>query len=173
MATLLEGSNLLNYFLPVFVFILVVAITWGIIGKFKLFGSPLIRGFIAVMLGLLFIIVPKARELISFMTPWFVIFLIIIFFLLLVFMFMGVNEDSLYRLIHTNAAVITIVFIVIGVILLVAITKVFGPIFAYPAATATGFWDNFKRAFFSAKLLGVIFLLFVAAKLIQMISMDK
>lgn len=162
MATPLD-LGLLNIFTPLFVFILVFTIVYGVLIKVKLFGSQPLNATIAFIVAMLTILMQEGQALINFMTPWFVIFLVIVIFIFIIFLFMGVKEESLIALVTTNGAVITTVITVIVIIFFLAISQIFGPL---------SIKSGLLGSIFNVKVLGVVFMLVVAAQIIRAISVN-
>ena len=86
MATILS-SNLLEFFMPIVVFIFIFTIFFALLSKIKLFSDnkPL-NSLIAFAVSLLFIVVPEARQIIELATPWFVVFVVAGLLLIMGFM---------------------------------------------------------------------------------------
>lgn len=161
MATPLD-VGLLNFFAPLFVFIFVFALFYGVLTKIKVFGdNQALNATVAFIVALMTILMKEGQEIINFVTPWFVIFLIVVIFIFIAFLFMGVKEESLTALVTTNGIVITIVISIVVIILFTAITKVIGPI---------DIRSTFLGSIFNFKVLGVLFMLLVASQVIRAIS---
>ena len=61
-----------------------------------------------------------------------------------------------------------------GIIIVVAaLTKVFGPIFGQPAATVGGTGGEIQRSLFNPKVLATVFILLVASQAVKFISMSS
>lgn len=161
MATPVLAVGLLDYFTPVFIFIFVFAIVFGILVKFDLFGkNNFLNSLVAFVMALLFLIMPTGTKLISFMTPWVIIFVILTFFVLLFLMFLGLKESSLES-VGKHGAVITITISGIIILFIVALIKVYGGL-----AIHTGFWGEI----FHPKTLGVVLLLIIASYVVRYVS---
>lgn len=193
MATVLDIS-VLSYFIPVFIFLFVFTIFFAILQKTKLLGSnPGIDALISFSVAMLFMFVSDARQLITVITPWLVIMLVVLMSLLLVFMFLGVKAETISDAMSESGTVWTILIIlVIG--LVIAFTQVFGQKVAsitqgpYPVTTGadqttgittttTAGSQNFLvtvgSIVFSPKILGMFLLLMIASQSIRLISGEK
>src|SRR3989344_4042282 len=73
MATIFD-IGLWDLIQPIFVFLLVFAVLFGVLTKIKFFGeNNWINSFIAIIAAFLFTLMPAGREMISFILPWFVV----------------------------------------------------------------------------------------------------
>jgi hypothetical protein len=193
MATVLD-INILRYFIPVFIFLFVFTIFFAILQKTKILGQNSgIDALVSFSVAMLFMFVSDARQLITVITPWLVVLLVIIMALMLVFMFLGVKAETISEAMSESGTVWTILIIlVIG--LIIAFTQVFGSQIAsitqgpYPTATGaeqvqtgtTGtttapaggqhFLVTVGSIVFSAKILGMFLLLIIASQAIRLIS---
>lgn len=192
MATVLDIS-ILQYFIPVFIFLFVFVFFFAVLQKTKVLGAtPGIDGLIAFSVAMLFMFVSEARQLVTIITPWLVVLLVIFMSFLLIFMFMGVKADTISEAFSESGTVWTIVIILI-VALVIAFTQVFGSKLAsltqgeegaYPfltgtdqvttePGTATGgqhFLVTVGKIIFSAKILGMFLLIVIASQAIRLIS---
>lgn len=193
MATILD-LNLLSYFIPVFIFIFVFVLFYAILQKTKILGGNAgMDALVAFSVAMLFIFVSDARQLLTVITPWLVILLVILMSFLLVFMFMGVKAETIADAMGESGTVWTIVIIlVIG--LIIAFTQVFGskiasitqgnyPYETGPTETTTGetttttasgggqhFLVTVGNIVFSPKILGMFLLLIIASQAIRLIG---
>ncbi len=195
MATILD-IGILNYFIPVFIFLFVFTVFFAILQKTKIFGANAgIDALIAFSVAMLFMFVSDARQLITIITPWLVILLVIIMSLLLVFMFLGVKAETISDAMSESGTVWTILIILI-IGLIIAFTQVFGSKIAsitqgpYPYTTgteqtiATGttttqaggqqhFLVTVGNIVFSPKILGMFLLLIIASQAIRLIGAQE
>ncbi|MBT4417288.1 hypothetical protein HOC80_04265, partial [archaeon] len=76
MASMLD-IGILEYFIPMFVFFFVLVIVWALLEKTGFFGeNKAINWIIALCIALLFIVVPELIDIVSTITPFFVIMFI-------------------------------------------------------------------------------------------------
>lgn len=164
--------ELLSFILPVFSFLLIYAIMFAILQKVKIFGEGTgVNSMIAAILAILFAITPGAMEFVAIIAPWFVVMVFVAFSFLLVFMFFGTKEEEIAKL--SENAVIQWTVIILGIIIVVAaLTKIFGPIFGQPAATVGGTGGEIQRSLFNPKVLSTVFILLVASQAVKFISMS-
>lgn len=189
MATVLD-VNLLRYFIPVFIFLFVFTVFFAILQKTKIFGaSSGIDALIAFSVAMLFMFVSEARQLVTIITPWLVIVLVIFMSFMLIFMFVGVKAETIAGALSESGTVWTIVIILI-IALVIAFTQVFGQKIAgitqgtYPTPTGTDqlqpttpqagqqphFLVTVGSIVFSPKLLGMFLLLVIASQAIRLIA---
>ena len=170
MATIVS-AELISYITPVLAFVFVAAIMYAVLQKFESFGkNQSVNIAIAFVTGLLFIMVPVMRDLVREVVPWLVVMIIIIAVILMILMFMGYKETDIVSYMKENSfgAVITTIVILI---FLIVLAKVVGPSFLqYPSPAEAGITSNIKRVLFSPKVLGVVFVLVVAAYFMKAIS---
>lgn len=168
MATLLSA---VSFFMPAMIWIFVFAITYGLLEKFEFLGKNKgLHGLVAVSVAFLIILFPETRELINFMTPWFIIFLILAIFIILFLMLFGIKEKEISDYFRNYAGATTTIIVIVAVIFVFAMHKVFGDIFAYPGAGATGLWSSMLRIFLHPKVLGVVVLLLIIAAIVKYIG---
>jgi hypothetical protein len=171
MATILD-VGLLEFFTPIFVFVLVFSLVYALLSKTKMLSeSAGVNGTIAVIIGLLLLIVPEAREVITIFTPWFTLFIILVIFIFLFFMALGVKEKSLLHVATQNNAFITFAIAIIVIIFLIALSKAFGPFLLVNGEP--GFWNAVKRTVFHPKALGALLLLLIASYTVGFLSQNK
>ena len=191
MATVLD-INILSYFIPVFIFLFVFTIFFAILQKTKLLGSNAgVDALIAFSVAMLFMFVSDARQLITVITPWLVIMLVIIMSLMMIFMFLGVKAETISDAMSESGTVWTVLIILI-IGLIIAFTQVFGSKIAsitqgsFPATsseevtgttgtttTAGGsqhFLVTVGSIVFSPKILGMFLLLIIASQSVRLIA---
>jgi hypothetical protein len=191
MATMLD-VGLISYFLPVFVWMLVTVILWALLEKIGFFpNNKFANLLIAFILGILFILVPELTQVISLTTPWFVMLMIFLLFIILVFMFMGVKGEAIATLFGGgegggNQVLIWAIIIISLGIFGYAFTQVYGEqIHAITAGssgeTAEGtsegtgsasgdLMTNIGQIAFTPKIMGMFFLLLMATFVVKFIS---
>jgi hypothetical protein len=127
MATPTVDLGLLNSFSPIFVFILVFAVCFGIFQWSKLFGdNKVIHAMIAVVIGLFSsVFSTSARGMIEFMVPWFTILIIFGVLLIIIFKMFGVSDSSLTAAAKDKGVMWTILIIAV-IIILGALSTVYG-----------------------------------------------
>lgn len=162
----------LEYFTPAFVFLFVFIGAYALLKKSNWFGdSEAVNLCIAFLTSILFMVVPEAVSIVSFVTPWVAILAMLVLFIVVLFLFMGASQEEVTKVVTQNAAVLTILFVLLGIIFLTALTNVFGPFLL--AGGGTGFWDVTKRVLFHPRTLGLLFLLVIASYAIRFITAEK
>jgi len=171
MATILS-SNLLEFFMPIVVFIFIFTIFFALLSKIKLFSDnkPL-NSLIAFAVSLLFIVVPEARQIIELATPWFVVFVVAGLLLIMGFMILGIEPSFIKETAQDNAVVIGVVVGGIIVIFLVSLTQVFGPsIVGYPSSGDTSLFASLKRTILNPKILGLLIMLIIVGEVVRRVG---
>lgn len=168
MATLLD-PGIAEFLSPVIMFLLVTTILYAFLIKSKLFGeNKSFAAIIAFTIAFLFLFTQGVSDVVRLFTPWFVLLLVTVLFVVMFFIFLGAKEESVVKEVIATPTFITFAVIAFLVVFLVAIGKVYGPVFA--VNQQPGFWNVFKRLVFSPKALGMFFLLVVAAYTIRFLS---
>ena len=161
MATLLEGG-FLTFLTPIFIFIFIFVIFYALMEKLKFFGDKSgTHALIAFCLAILFIVVPETREMINFITPWFVVLVIFGLFIIMGLMFLGYKEESIIAGVTEGGTVLPLVIVAVVVLFLVAIVKVFG---------ASVFKLGFVSSILNPKILGAAFILILAAEVVRKVG---
>lgn len=172
MATPLD-VGILNHFVPIFVFILIFVVFYAILLKTNILGEN--KGLMALasfVVAFLFIVTRTATEFIQLVTPWFVVLLIVAMCFLLIFMFLGVKPSAIASAVSQEGTV-WIIIIILLVLLGVALTKVIGPSIAAITqgdGTQEGFMGSVGAIIFHPKILGVLFVLIIAAYAVKAVS---
>lgn len=171
--------GILNYFAPVFVFLLIYGIIFALLIKVKLFGDNKgTNALIAFAIAFLFILTPELLDLVKIITPWFTILFVFVLLLVLLFLFVGVKESEVASAFKDRGLIW--VLIILGLtIMLFALTQVYGvqvnQIYAGENATAegaeaTGLNKEIGEIVFHPRVLGALLLLFIAAQAVRFIA---
>lgn len=182
MATVLDTS-LLQFISPVFSFIFVFSLMYAVMDKFKLVGDNKgIHAAIALSIAVVFLFARDAVRLVNFITPWFVMMLIVGLFLTTFFVFFGVKSETIGNTVMKDPRVYWTVIILSIIILFISIGQVFGSDLegggtgtgtARPIAEKEGASDATSEGFQAIvhpRILGALFLLIIAAFAIRLIS---
>ena len=169
--------SLLQFFMPVFSFLLIFAIVYAVMEKFKLLGdSKAIKLTISFSIALIFLFSTKALTFVRELIPWFVVLLVLIFIVFAMLMFMGVSEDTLSEA-SKNPGVYWVVFAILIIGMLVVIGKVFGPLGESSNEEVIDDEGNVVKqaesplkVIFSAKVFGALVLLLIAVFAITNLS---
>ena len=181
MASVLD-LGLIEYFVPAFVFFLVLVFVWALLEKVQFFGDNKFANMvIALCMAFLFVIVPGVRDIVSLSIPWFVILFLFLFLLISVFMFMGVEKGTIATVFgqgssnEINYAVIWTVLVIALAIMGYAFTQVYGDeihnITGDADSTEEGdLVTNIGQILFTPKILGMMFLIALAGFAVRFIS---
>ena len=175
MATVLDISGILAYFLPIFSFLLIFGILYGILEKTQLLGK---NKFVSLMasfvIAMVFLITPEASDLIRIATPWFVLLIVFIVLAMMVFLFMGVKPDSVEAFVK-QPGMVWFILIVLFLIGGAAMTQVFGEqvkqITQPTNSTDSGdITQVVGKIVFHPKILGAVLLLVIASQAVRLIG---
>ncbi|MEM4181868.1 MAG: hypothetical protein QXX68_01805 [Candidatus Pacearchaeota archaeon] len=150
----------INYFLPIFSFLLVFIIVYAVIKKSKILDNNAVALFISLILASFFIVNTKLVDFVRFNAAWFAVFLICVVFILV---FLGFVGDDYLKTLTGNK---TINFIIVGVL-----------VFAFLLSAARIFnwvidWAK-VRAWVQTDWFGMILLFVVAGVVAFVISKTK
>lgn len=172
MATPILTGQVYDFFITTVIFIFLFAILYGLLSKMELFGTnKAVHVLIAFSTSLLVVFIPETKELINFMTPWFVILVLLILFILLAVMSLGIKHSEITDYLkNSSPGTTTTVVIIVIILFFCAVYKVFGPVLTIAGPEKTGLWAVISRVLFQPKVLGVLFLLLVASAVIRTIG---
>lgn len=175
MATILGSGASAEFVITTVVFIFVFAVLYALISKIELFGeNKAVHILIAFSSSLLILFIPEAKELINYMTPWFIIFLILIIFMLLAVMTLGIKHSEITDwLKNVSPGTTYTVVVIVLLIFLFACYKVFGPILTPAGPGETGLWAAISRAIIQPEVLGILFLLLIASSIVKAIGFKE
>ena len=171
MATVLD-LGLLHYLLPVFSFLFIFSISYALLDKFKLIGdSVTVKSTASFAMAILFLFSGSAMEFVNFITPWFIVLIVVAFFLLALFTFMGVKNENWPKVIADVRVHWTIIIIVI-ILLFISIGHVFGGVFSPYDDEDTDKTPESEglKAIVHPRVLGAIFILIIASFAVKFIS---
>jgi hypothetical protein len=152
---------------------------WALLEKVQFFPkNPFANALIAFVLGVLFIIIPELTTVISLVTPWFVILFIFLLFTILTFIFMGVKADYIGTVFGGDKPNLVVVWTILVLCILIfgyAFTQVYGEqihdITAGESSDESGdLVQSVGEILFTPKVLGMFFLLVVAALVTRFVS---
>ncbi len=128
MATLVDALGTLKTFglyETVFPFILILALMFGILEKFKPFGEhKYINATIATVIALFFISMVKASKFLSNLIPVIIAMLVVLVFIVLIFMFMGVDDKTIAGVLTKESRVYGTLIIVFILLVLLSLNQV-------------------------------------------------
>ena len=118
-------ESTLSYFMPILAFVLVFVVVYAMLAKIKIFGeNNFIYSIIALVLALIFVLTPGARQFTLTATPALVVFIISSFFVLFIIGFVHGDASTLIK----ESKFGQIALIVVLVIFLISAIMVFGPV---------------------------------------------
>ncbi|MBW2970839.1 hypothetical protein KY320_01615, partial [Candidatus Woesearchaeota archaeon] len=185
MATIMD-LGLLEHFTPVFVFIFIWAVTYGILTVTKILGdSKNLNGIIAFCIGLFIAFSTKPRVIISGIIPWFVLMFVFFMFVLIGMRFVfgeGQGDEMMLNMLGGKtgagwwifAVGLTIVIVIAASELSPAITPGASNTTTTsgtsssnaetgPGSTDTGDWrSNVLNTMFHPKMVGTLVFLLIA-----------
>jgi len=125
MATPLN-MEFLQAFSPIFTFLLIFAVTYGILSYTKLFGeNKNLYGIIAFALGIMTIIFTKLTDVITTMVPWLTVLVIFLVMVLVIFRLFGATEEDTAHVIRRYAGVRWTLIIVMLIIVIASVGVTF------------------------------------------------
>ena len=106
MATPMMDVSVLNYFSPIFIFILIFAFVYGALFKTRIFGSnKILAGIIGLIIALLFVLITPLTKVVLIIAPWFTILFIFVLFLIVAFKLFGATDDNISSVIRNHSGV--------------------------------------------------------------------
>lgn len=109
----------LAYLMPILAFILVFVLVYALLGKTKILGeNSFIHSLLSLVTAIIFVAAPNAREYTLAVTPWVIVFLVALFFIILILSFVRGDIDEIVRnpLVGFGLiAVLIIIFLISGI----------------------------------------------------------
>lgn len=162
--------ELLNYFMPIFMFLFVFALMFAFLAKTKILGeAPFTNILVAFVLAIIFVATPAAVEFTNVITPWIVVFFVVLFFIFLIYAW---PTGDVTEVIKDKPFISWFIFIILIFIFIFGGVKAFGPIlspFAPGIATPTNLTPQQQIGFqirdvvFHPAVLGIGLLFIIAA----------
>ena len=176
--------SILEHFTIIFSMILVLVVVYGILKLTKTFEqSPFVQFIIAFVIALMLMIVPNIAKVISYMIPWFILLFLFLIFLFIAYKLFGVTDQDIAGVLKSSAGkgIIGIVAILCGIIIISAISSVYGEKLLKAGENVTteeevtkvktgSFKENIAATFFHPKILGLILIFLIAAFTIALLS---
>ncbi len=161
MASFLD-LGILTFFVPLLVLIFVFLIFYALFEKTKFFGEEKgIHALISLLFALLFVLVKPLRELITTVTPWFVVLFFLIFIILLVVMVSGFKESDITKYLMDNPGITTTVVVIAIIIFILGLNSVFPDTLGFPEDGKDGDFSWLRAIVFHPKILGLLFVFIV------------
>jgi hypothetical protein len=111
------------YLFPILTFILVFVLVYALLGKTEILGSnKFIHSILSLVIAMLFVLTPNARQYTATVTPWITVFLVALFFMILILSFVRGNIEDIVK----NPAISFGIIAIILVIFLISGVQIFG-----------------------------------------------
>lgn len=142
-----------NYFLPLFIFLLVFFVMYSLLSKLKIIdGNKFVHVLVSFIIAIIFVTFTSTREIILKTTPWFAVLIIFAFF---VMMLVGFTQKKMDDIIGPWLGWILI--ILIALIFLILVMKVMGYSFLEGFGDLSDLYTDYPKIF------GAVSVLIVAA----------
>src|SRR3989338_3870642 len=126
MASILD-TGLVNLFTGIFVFLLVYSVVWGFLTWRKMFGDNKgVYAMVAFVLAFMAAIAPPVRFFITFIAPWYLAFIMVLFFILFIITLFGLSSEKDFPKIIGDPRIYTKILIISVVIFLAGLAFTLG-----------------------------------------------
>lgn len=126
MADLLSGIGFLEDIDAIFIFLLVLAVIYGLLQYTKFVGTnKSIHAFVAFLVAIIFLLSNFANEVIKMVTPWFVILFMFILFLLTSIKMFGATDTDILSVMKSHTNIIWWLIALSAIIVIGSISTVF------------------------------------------------
>lgn len=143
----------LSYFMPIFGFLFVFVIVYALLVKTKILGENMwINLIVSFIIAIIFATMASAQEYVQTVTPWFVILVIALFFMLVI---IGLSPHKLGDIMKPGFVWVFIIVLIL--VFLISAVKVFPFTFGKIWYNVAGFVTT------EARIAGAIILLIIAA----------
>ena len=128
MATPTINLELLTYFSPILLWLLVFAIVYAAFQWAKILGdNKVLHAIIAILISLFVTVFSQgARDVIKFIIPWFTVLGIFMVFAIMLYKIFGATDDDVRSVIKGRPDVQWTLFIIVIIIMLGALSQAFG-----------------------------------------------
>jgi len=141
----------LSYFMPIIGFVFVFVIVYALLSKTKLLGeSNVINLIIAAIVAIIFITMASAQHYVETVTPWFVILVIALFFMLII---VGMSQQKIGDVIKPG-------FVKVFIALLILVF-LFSAIKVFPSTMGNAWDDITKFVTNESRIAGAIILIII------------
>lgn len=125
MATFLD-IGLVENFSIIFYLIFIFVLLYAILSLTKVLGeNKNLNAMLALALALILGLSGPVRELISFVTPTFFVFIFFAFFAILIYRFMGASDKDVSEIMGTKSGTRSFILIIVLIIILSSLGKIF------------------------------------------------
>jgi len=156
--------SFITYFAPIWVFLAVFGITYGLLFKTKILGEnkwPLL--FVSFVIATIFISAASIEQYVSTVIPWMVILILALFFILLLTSFVG--EDTKFMNKGIGIALVILVMVIFVISGVKVFYSVLSPYFPGSSVYGEGVGPEqiiFIEWLFSGPVIGALFLLILS-----------
>ncbi len=181
MATPTLDVGFLSYFSPIFIFVLVFTMGYGVFQFTKMFGdNKVLHALISFFIAVVFLFSTAATTVIMVIAPWFTVLFIFIIFILMAYKMFGATDSQIKEVVSKASAVQYTILALGIIILLFGLGAGFGQELlegagditdvrdaateAGEGSTATSsFQQNLISTLFNEKILGMALIMAIAA----------
>ena len=183
MATPLD-LGLLSHFSIIFPILLVYALVLGVLTYTKFLGdNKVIHNLISIVIALSISFSPMVATVINTMTPWIILILVLVMFLLMAYKFMGATDADISHVLTRDRTIVVWIMIIFMIIMIASISKLYfaeAPVVSGEGAVAVegeeavgrgvgAFWATI----FNPKVIGVIMVMLIAVFAIVLLSKEE
>ncbi len=181
MATFLD-IGLLEHFSIIFYLVFIFVLMYAILSVTKILGEDKnLNAMLAGSLALILALSGTTRDLISFVTPTFFVFIFFVFFTVLIYKFMGASDKDVTEIFSTKAGTRGFILAIVGIIILSSLGKIFftgsttvlsdnTTMTANQSAVGTVGQSALTSTLTHPKVLGLILILIIAAYAMSFLS---
>ncbi|HDP73953.1 MAG TPA: hypothetical protein ENN46_03310 [Candidatus Woesearchaeota archaeon] len=174
-------SNLMNFIMPIFVFIFVYAISYALLSSKKFLGENKgVHAIISLVFAFFISTTSINSAFLQEFIPTVVLVMVVIVFLLLLSQLFGFGDkEFITNIFGTEKSASWFVFIVIIIILVSILSNIYGPALLQQGPSAGNqselteedqFRENLMKSFFNEKVLGLVLIFLVAFFAMKFIS---
>ncbi len=187
MATPTLDVEFLGYFSPIFIWILVFSLAYGMMQVTKFLGeNKIIHAGIGLIIATIFLFSTQAATVVLFIAPWFTVFFIFVVFLVMAYKLFGATDEDMLKVIRKESAVQYAILAFGIIILLFGLGAGFGQeLLGYTSETTdvaavtenlqlqgeagtgstatSSFQQNLVATLFNPKILGMLLILIIGA----------
>lgn len=148
------------FFMPVFSFLFVFVVVYAILAKTKVLGDSKVNLMVSFVMAIIFMNFSSMQLYVETMLPWFVVFLVCIFLVLVVISFSTKDASKLM-----SPAFAWVMVAILVIIFVISAIKVFNPVFHPEYGITSGPYPQLIsqiRGVFDSNASGTILLLVVA-----------
>lgn len=168
MATLLDIS-LIDYFRPLFVFLLIYVVLYAILKKTEIFGkdSKGLNIFAALSIAVLSLFTGKITDLISTVAPWVVAVFIGVTLIFMLLMFFGIKEQDAWS--YVGGKWLPVILIILIFVIGVSQVMTLSPLSQEGNQTDGGYRAEILKTLVHPRILGAMLLIVIVAATTKLI----